>query len=242
MFEAFGWGGFAASSLVIGACIALVWSVPRTAVGKIMALGSGVLISAVGNELVTEPGGTGVIGLGLLTGAFAFYVGDRVIDGMGGEHRMDMEGAMHSDEEGSPLGIVLGTVLDGIPESVVLGVSLIGGGGVSVAVGAAVFIANLPEALASTAGLVRDGWSRTRVLVMWGTVTFVCAIASALGFVFLDDASDSTIRYVQAFAAGALLTMLADTMMPAAFRYSGKQSGIYVTIGFAVAFWISSLG
>lgn len=243
MGEAFGWGAFAASAVMIGAVIALVWNVPRSAVGAIMAFGSGVLISAVANELVTEEFvGDGSIALGLLTGALTFYLGDNVIERMGGEHRKNMEGApSHGEEDGSPLAIVLGTVLDGIPESIVLGVSLIGGGGVSAAVVAAVFISNLPEGLASTSGLVKDGWSRRRVLVLWGTVTLACAIASALGFVLLDDASDSMIGFVQAFAGGALLTMLADTMMPDALRYSGKQAGLYTTFGFAVAFWISAL-
>ncbi len=242
MGEAFAWGAFAASAVLIGALIALAWSVPRNVVGAVMAFGAGVLISAVANELVTEEfAGDGSIALGLFAGAFTFYFGDQIIDRMGGGHRKKMEGASGSEEEGSPLAIVLGTVLDGIPESVVLGVSLIGGGGVSAAVVAAVFISNLPEGLASTAGLVRDGWSRARVLILWGTVTFVCAVASAIGFVALDDAPDSTIGFVQAFAGGALLTMLADTMMPGALRDSGKQAGIYTTVGFALAFWISAL-
>jgi ZIP family zinc transporter len=240
--EAFVWGAFAASAVLIGAAITLVWTVERTWVGAIMAFGSGVLISAVANELVTDEFiGHGSIGLGLLCGAFTFYIGDRLIGRMGGEHRKKVEGATGEGEEGSPLAIVLGTVLDGIPESIVLGVSLTGGGGVSAAVVAAVFLSNLPEGLASTSGLVRDGWSHQRVLLLWGTVTLVCAIASAAGFVALDDAPVATIGFVQAFAGGALLTMLADTMMPDALRYSGKQAGIYTTTGFALAFWISAL-
>jgi ZIP family zinc transporter len=237
-----GWGAFAASSLVIGAVAALAWQVPRTVVGAIMAFGSGVLISAVANELVTEEFvGHGSIALGLLCGAFTFFVGDEVIERMGGEHRKSFEAARGEEEEDSPLAIVLGTVLDGIPESVVLGVSLIGGGGVSAAVVAAVFLSNLPEGLASTAGLVQSGWSRRRVLLLWGAVTLVCAIAAMLGYALLDTASNSTIGFVQAFAAGALLTMLADTMMPEALRLSGKRSGLYTTLGFALVFWISAL-
>lgn len=241
MAEALGWGAFAASAVLVGALVALAWNVPRRSVGAILALGSGVLISAVANELVTDATAYGVVALGLLSGAFAFYAGDLIIDGFGGERRKRLPTDRQDDDGGSPLAIVLGTVLDGIPESVVLGVSLIAGGGVSAAMVAAVFLSNLPEGLASTSGLVAGGWSRTRVLILWGTVTLVCAIASALGFIALDGASDSTISFVQAFAAGALLTMLADTMMPDALRYSGEQSGIYTTVGFALAFWISSL-
>ena len=136
---------------------------------------------------------------------------------------------------------MLGTVLDGIPESIVLGLSLLGGGGVSVAMLAAVFLSDLPEALSSTVGLSNSGWGRREILGLWVVVTIVSGISALAGYAFFDGAPVATIAFVQAFAGGALLTMLADTMMPEAFRYGGKQVGLVTTLGFALAFFITTL-
>jgi ZIP family zinc transporter len=127
-------------------------------------------------------------------------------------------------------------VLDGIPESLVLGIGLLAGTGVSIAFLAAVFISNLPEGLAATAGLTKSGWSGRNVLGLWSVVVLVSALASLAGFAVFDDASPTSIAFVLAFAGGAVLTMLADTMMPEAFENGGRQVGLLTTAGFAVAF------
>jgi ZIP family zinc transporter len=156
--EALAWGLIAASSLVLGGILALRLPIGLRPLGLVMGFGAGVLISAVAYELVEDAfgtaGGSGAVALGLLAGAFTFYFGDLVIDRFGGEGRKSAAGGQ---EVGSALAIVLGTVLDGIPESIVLGLSLLGGGGVSVAMLAAVFLSNLPEALSSTVGLSKSG-------------------------------------------------------------------------------------
>jgi zinc transporter, ZIP family len=149
--------------------------------------------------------------------------------------------AAGGQDAGSGLAILLGTVLDGIPESIVLGLSLLGGGGVSIAMLAAVFISNLPEALSSTAGLSKSGWGHQRVLGLWVVVTVVSALSSLAGYAFFDGTSEATIAFVQSFAGGAPLTMLADTMMPEAFKYGGKQVGLVTTLGFALAFFITTI-
>lgn len=136
---------------------------------------------------------------------------------------------------------MLGIVLDGIPESIVIGLGLLEGGGVSVAVIAAVFLSNLPEALAATTGLTRAGWARARILFLWTAVMTVCAFASLVGYAAFDTASPRTIAFVLAFAGGAILTMLADTMMPEAFKHGGKIVGLATTLGFAVAFALTAL-
>jgi zinc transporter, ZIP family len=123
----------------------------------------------------------------------------------------------------------------------VLGLTIVQRGAVSVAVLAAVFLSNLPEAIAATSGLTRAGWSRARTIRLWLLVALVTALSSLAGFVFFDDASGSTIAFVLAFAAGAILTMLADTMMPEAFDHGGKLVGLATTFGFAVAFAISAV-
>jgi ZIP family zinc transporter len=242
MGEAFAWGFIGGSSLLLGGLLALRRPPGLRPLGLVMAFGSGVLISAVAYELVEDAfgtaGGSGAVGLGLFAGAFAFYLGDLAIDHFGGEGRKSAAGGQDS---GSALAIVLGTVLDAIPESIVLGLSLLGGGGVSVAMLSAVFLSNLPEALSSSAGLSKSGWPRERILGLWALVTVVSALSSLAGFILFDGASEETIAFIQAFAGGALLTMLADTMMPEAFRFGGKQVGLVTTLGFALAFAITTI-
>jgi zinc transporter, ZIP family len=242
MGEAFGWGILAASSLLLGGLIALAYPIRRRVLGIVMAFGAGVLISAVAYELVLEAvdtaAGTGGVALGLFCGSAVFAVGDLAIDRLGGAERKRSQG---EQSEGSPLAIVLGIVLDGIPESVVIGLSLLTGEGVSVAVIAAVFLSNLPEAVAATTGLAAASWTRSRILGLWLLVMLVSGLAALAGYGIFGDASPRTIAFILAFAGGAILTMLADTMMPEAFEHGGKLVGVFTTAGFALAFAISSL-
>jgi ZIP family zinc transporter len=207
-----------------------------------MAFGAGVLISAVAFELVADAFETAnqqiSIAAGLLLGSVTFYVGDLLIDRMGGADRKRVSGAAAS---GSGLAILLGIVLDGIPESFVLGLNVLEDGRVSAAFLVAVFLSNLPEAIAATAGLSASGWTKGRVLGLWVLVMAVSGIAALAGYALLDAASPATIAVVLSFAAGAILTMLADTMMPEAFEHGGKLVGIVTTVGFALAFAISAL-
>ncbi len=242
MGAAFAWGLLAASSLILGGLIALRVDVSLRSLGLVMGFGSGVLISAVAYELVAEAfqtadGGTAVA-LGLFAGCGTFFVGDSLIDRYGGGDRKSMTAVATG---GSALAIVLGIVLDGIPESAVIGLGLLGGEGVSAAVLAAVFLSNLPEAIAATSGLTRSGWSGRNVVGLWVAVALVSGLASLAGYAFLDGASGDAIAFVLAFAGGAILTMLADTMMPEAFEHGGRLVGVFTTLGFALAFAISAL-
>jgi ZIP family zinc transporter len=236
------WGLFAASSLILGGGIALVFRVSERALGLIMAFGAGVLISAVAYDLVAEAfdtaAGSGSLALGLAAGALTFYAGDEVVDRMGGDKRKSMTA---TPAAGSALAIVLGIVLDGIPESAVIGLGLLSGNGVSVALIAAVFLSNLPEAIAATTGLSRGGWASRKIIGLWVLVTVVSGLASLAGYVVFDSAGPSALAFVLAFAAGAILTMLADTMMPEAFEHGGKLVGLLTTLGFAAAFALSTL-
>jgi zinc transporter, ZIP family len=242
MWEALGWGLFAGSSLILGGAIALRFRIRERLLGLIMAFGAGVLISAVSFELVAEAfetaAGSGGLALGLACGALTFFVGDAIIDRMGGAGRGSMHGTAGA---GSALAIVLGIVLDGIPESAVIGLGLLDGAGVSVAVIAAVFLSNLPEAIAATHGLRADGWEQRKILGLWTAVTIVCGLSSLLGYVALDSAGPSALAFVLAFAGGAILTMLADTMMPEAFEHGGKLVGLVTTLGFGLAFALTML-
>jgi zinc transporter, ZIP family len=235
--EAFAWGAFGGAALIVGALAGLWLPMSPRLVGVVMAVGAGVLISAVAFDLVEEAvetaHGERGVALGLAAGALTFFAGDWWIDRMGGADRKTMEGPQ---EAGSGPAIVLGAVLDGIPESIVLGLTLVGGGEVSVAFLAAVFISNLPEGLAASTGLRASGWSTGRIVALWTGVALVSGLAALAGFGLFDTAPAGTVAFVLAFAGGAVLTMLADTMMPEAFDKAGPLVGLFTTAGFAVAF------
>ena len=242
MGESFFWGLLAGSSLVLGGLLALWLPIGRRALGLIMAFGAGVLISAVAFELVheafTTSAGDGGVGLGLFLGSTVFFAGDSLIGRLGGGDRKHSGGKQAA---GSGLAIVLGIVLDGIPESLVLGLTVLEAGAVSAAFLVAVFLSNLPEAIAATSGLTAAGWARDRILGLWVLVMVACGLSALAGYAFLDTATPHTIALVLALAGGAILTMLADTMMPEAFEHGGKLVGIFTTFGFALAFAISAL-
>ena len=247
MGAAFGWGLLSASSLVIGAVLACLIRIPLRVVGLIMGFGAGVLVSAVAFDLVNEAAakstGHGALIAGLFSGCLVFFAGDRLIDHLGGGNRKKATGAEEGTKEegGSPLSIVLGTVLDGIPESMVIGLTIFEGGAVGAAYLAAVFLSNLPESISSTSGLLSSGWVKSRILWMWIGIALVSALASMAGYGLFQDSSPEVVAFVLTFAAGAILTMLANTMMPEAFEHGGKWVGIMVTLGFATAFTIHLL-
>jgi ZIP family zinc transporter len=238
----FAWGFLAAAPLVVGGAVALRYQVGERALGLVMAFGSGVLISAVAFELVQEAwdkeGAHAGVALGLFAGSLTFWGGDLLIDRRGGSARKDTGGGQ---AEGSPLAIVLGTVLDGVPESIVLGLTIVVEGSVSAAFLVAVALSNIPEALAATTGLVRAGWTRAHVLLLWFGIALTLGLAALAGYALFETSSNGVVAFVFSFAGGAILTMLADTMMPEAFEHGGKLVGVATTFGFAVAFAISSL-
>jgi ZIP family zinc transporter len=242
MAEAFGWGTLAASSLVIGAIVALVFKISLRVIGLVMGFGAGVLISALSFDLVEEAidksSGDGWVAGGVFAGCLVFFGGDWLIGRLGGGDRKDATGDQGG---GSALAIVLGTVLDGIPESMVIGLTIYEGGAVGAAYLAAVFISNLPESVSSTSGLVTSGWAKSRILWMWIAIAVISGLASLAGYALFQDSPPGTIAFVLAFAAGAILTMLAQTMMPEAYEHGGKLVGVVTTLGFAVAFTIHTL-
>ncbi len=241
MTEAFAWGFVGGAALLIGAAIAYLWDMPERVLGAIMAFGSGVLISAVAFELVDEANnstdGNWAVAVGLGAGALVFYAGDLLIDRAGGATRKSPR-PQESEEGGAA--ILFGTVLDGIPESIVIGVGLISGQGVSAAMVAAVFLSNLPEAIASTSGLKASGWRAGRLFGMWAAVALVAGLSSLAGFALFDSAPSESIAFVLAFAGGALLTMLIDSMVPESFNLNGPTAGLLTTLGFGIAYAFSA--
>lgn len=203
-----------------------------------MALGAGVLVSSVAFELMDEAyreGGLDAAAPGLLLGAAVFYLADREVNRRGGERRKNSG----DRQGGSAAAIAIGALLDGIPESAAIGIGLIEGGGVGIALVAAVFLSNVPEGLSSAAGMRRAGRSPAYVLGLWGAVTLASTLAALLGYLLLAGASGDVISAIQAFAAGAILTMLASTMMPEAYEEGGPVVGVVTTVGFLLAFVLS---
>jgi ZIP family zinc transporter len=239
MLEAFFWGALAASALLLGALVAYLFAPGRRVITVVMALGTGVLIGSVSFELIDEALKTSTVGwvsLLVLVGAMVFAVGDLLLDRHGASERKDPTG---KQTDGSPLAIVLGSVLDGIPESFVLGLTVLQGG-VSAALFAGVALSNFPEGMASSSGFKAAGWPRRRVLLLWLAVVLVSALSAAGGYVVLDDESGHTGALTQAFAAGALLAMLADTLLPQAYEVEGVWTGPLVVVGFATALALSA--
>jgi len=240
MIEAFLWGGLAASALLVGALLAYMTTPSRKVIAVVMALGAGLLIGSVAFELIDEALATtdvALVGLFTLIGAATFILGNRYLDAHGAGDRKDADGDQAS---GSPLAIVFGSVLDGVPESFVLGLTVLQGE-VSVALLVGIMLSNLPEGLSSSSGLRIAGWTRGRVVKMWTLVIVVAAASAALGYALLDPASGRTGAFAQGFAAGALLAMVTDTMLPEAYEEERISTGSLVAIGFAISLMLSAI-
>ena len=240
MFQAFLWGLFATTSLLIGALVVQLRPPGERTLGAIMAFGAGVLISALSFELIEEAvhvsNGAGGTVFGFFVGAAAFTAGDIAISKLGYANRKDVGG---DPQESPPFAIVLGTLLDGIPESAVLGLTLLQTGEIGVAMLVAVFVSNIPESIAATSSLLASGWSQARVMLLWAGIALSCALSAALGYALLDRASVSTLAFVLAFAAGAILAMLSTSMMPEAYEHARRWAGMATVLGFGVAFAVN---
>ncbi|MEV0458601.1 ZIP family metal transporter [Catellatospora methionotrophica] len=232
LLTAAGWGALAAFSLVVGAWLAYrPRPVPPTRVGMVMGFGSGALLAAIAYELVPTGFHQDVLlfsAFGL--GAVVFFFADALVAG-----RRTM-GAASAERS-----LVIGTLLDGVPESMVLGIGVAMGGEVAVAFLVAVFVSNLPESIGATAAMREHGHTRAQTYRMWWLIVAVSALAAAIGFLLYHVVPRADGGYVEAFAAGAVLTMLADSMIPEAYRQGGKATGLLAVLGFAVAGALSAL-
>ena len=241
MVSALGWGTLAASSLLIGAVLAYVRKWPDRQVGLVLAFGAGALISAVSFELAEEGIAIGslrstAIGLGL--GAATYYLLDGIVTNHSAP-KPGRKGRAQSENPGSAL--ALGAFLDGIPEQFVLGIVLAAGQGVGVGLLVAIFVSNLPEAIGSANDMREAGTSRAKVTRLWVGVAAVCVLATVAGYGVADSVSGELSAAIDGFAAGALLVMLIDSMIPEASRTAGRRAGLLATLGFAVATALSNI-
>ncbi len=240
MLEAGLWGLAGASALVIGALIGLAGRVPRLVVALALAFGSGALVSALAFDLTEDAfaqGGTLPVAAGLAAGALGFFTGNQLLNRRGAARR----GKRVVKAAGNGPAIVLGALLDGIPESVVLGSTLIAGGAIGLPFLAAVAISNVPEALSAASDLRREGHRPPWIIGLWVGVAIASGIASALGYALLGEMGTAAVPLIQAFAAGAILTMLSSTMIPEAHEDGGDLTGLATVFGFAAAFLLSKV-
>jgi ZIP family zinc transporter len=234
VLEATFWGFIAASTLLVGAGLAMARKWSTRSIGLVTGFGVGALISAVTLDLTEEAfalAGVPAVVIGLVAGALTFTAGNWLLT----RNDNDRKRSGGQQAGSSALGIVLGTILDGIPESIVIGISLLEGQSVGIAFLAAVAISNLPEAMSATSGLLKSSWTRGRIVRLWLAVVAISAVAAGLGNVVLDTAPAGVIAIVEAFAAGAVLTMLADTMAPEAYENAGAAVGLATVAGYAAA-------
>jgi len=234
VLAALGWGAVAAASLLLGTLLALGRRWRPGLVGGVLAFGAGALISSVAFELAgegLEVGGPVPVAVGIAAGALAFFFADRAVERIGGR------------DDGSPGGLplALGALLDGIPEQAVLGIGLATGEGVSVALLVAVFVSNLPEAIGSASDMREAGTARSRILALWGAVAVVCVLATLGGHALAGVVGGDLRAGIDGFAAGALLVMLVDQMVPEAKEKAGNRAGLATVLGFAVAAGLSNL-
>jgi ZIP family zinc transporter len=228
MLQAFALGAVAQSSLLLSGILPFLLRIPDRVVGILAGIGAGALIGAIAFDLVPEAVSGAEVALWFLVGAVVFVVLDRVVEQRFGENDGG-EGA------GGPLGIVLGSVVDGVPESVIFGIQLAAGLPISIAFLAAVFVSNIPQALAPSADLVRTGWNVGRMIAMWAAVVVACGVASALGWIVATNVDTVTGARAAAIAAGGLLAMLTASLVPFAYQKGGAGAALGTVVGFCAS-------
>ncbi|TCJ12690.1 ZIP family zinc transporter [Flaviaesturariibacter flavus] len=241
-----GWGLVSGSALLLGALIGYYRQVSARSIGLIMGFGSGVLISALAFELMEEAynkGGFAATAIGFLAGAFLYTGANYLLSHHGARHRKRSRKLQPSEAEhpGSGTAIAIGALIDGIPESVAIGLTMMHGGAVSIAAVIAIFLSNIPESLSSTSGMKKAGRSARFIFGIWIIITLLSGVAALLGFVFFSQLSPAVTGGMVAMAAGGILAMLSNTMIPEAYDEAHDFIGIVTVLGFLAAFFLSKL-
>jgi ZIP family zinc transporter len=240
------WGLLSGSALLIGALVGWFLPMRRRLVAAIMAFGAGVLISALSFDLMDEAwslGGLWPVATGFFGGAAFFTLCNQRLAAWGARHRKRSDPELrktHGRDNGAAL--ALGALIDGIPESIVIGISLLEGGAIGMVAVIAIFLSNLPEGLASAAGMKAEGKSAAFVFLLWGAIALAAGLAALGGYLAFEGVAPAAVAAVQAIAAGAILAMIVDTMVPEAFEGTQDYAGLIAVSGFLAAFLLSKLG
>lgn len=243
-------GLISGGAVLIGALLGLYLKIGHRMIAVIIAFGAGVLISALSIDLMVEGFEKSrqpvAMGISFLAGALVFVLGDYFIDKSGGKFRKSPHGMrknLESDapEESSDSAIFLGTLLDGIPESFVVGASVAAGGTSGLVFIIAVFLSNLPEGASGTISMKMSGMSQRNIILLWSASVVVTVLSAIGGYLFLGSAPPLAGASIRAFAAGAILAMLCDTMIPEAFRFGGRFVALVTVLGFLLAFVLSEV-
>ena len=230
MLEAFGLGVLGQSSLLLAGLVVCWVTVPRSVVGVLAGFGAGAMLAAISFDLLAETEGLDgwELGLWMLVGVAILLVGDRAV-----ERRFGDEGT------GGAMGIVVGSVVDGVPESIIFGIQIATGLPVSISFLAAVFVSNIPQAVAPSADLAAAGWGVRRLGGLWVLVVLACGVAAALGYLGADLSGDVNGTRMAALAAGGLLAMLTNSLVPFAYERGGKLAGVATVVGFCLSVVLS---
>ena len=240
------WGMFAGGALVLGAAVGYTVRLPRKIIAGVMAFGSGVLISALSFELMAEAyhqAGFLPTAIGFSAGALVYSGANGLLSRKGARHRKRSKGqSSENDVGGSGTAVAVGALLDGIPESMAIGLTMLAGGGVSMAAVTAIFISNIPEGLSSAAGMRAAGRSASYIFGIWIVIALLSGLAALAGYSVFANLSVQVQAATTAVAAGAMLSMLAETMIPEAFEGTQDWAGLITCAGFVCAFALSMLG
>lgn len=231
MLQAALWGGIAGSAVLLGSFTGIAFRIPRKWTAWIMAFGTGILIGAVSFELLLEAvkqSDLKVTSTGFILGAAVFTIINAILAKKGGHERKK---STSKKTKSAGVAIFFGTLLDAIPESILIGASLIDQSEVSWLLVIAIFLSNFPEGLSSSIGLLKEGFSKQKIIGMWIAVFILSTIAAALGFLFLEQASDSFLSMIGAFAGGGIMAMVSSTMLPEAHEDAGAAVGLITSLG-----------